>query len=170
MALADYLAAVDAFMVADKILVGADSPLDWQANRNLEGLCVKLPLEVGGEQLGQFLDVQVYNNNPTLRFHLSVIMEQAICRLDFDLHDAHANNYALSFDDIPGIVHGPHFHPWEINRRFVKSSTKPFYLSNAEPFTESRQFDSSLRWFCGRTRIALPPGHTIHHPGRSKLL
>ena len=114
--------------------------------------------------------MQAYNNDPSLRFHISVIVEQAVCRLDFELYEAHANSMALAFDDIPALVKGPHFHPWEMNRRFVTSQTKPFRLRNAEPFTESRQFDSSLRWFCGRTRITLPPGHTIQFPGKTRLI
>ena len=168
--LADYLAAVDLFMAADKIPVGADLDLSWQPTRDKEGLCVKLPLEVGGELHGQFLEIQSYNNNPTLRFHISIVMEQAICRLDYDLYEAHANSEALAFDDIPGIVNGPHFHPWEMNRRFVTSPKKLFRLRNAEPYTASRQFDSSLRWFCSRTRIKLPPVHRIFIPIRDKLL
>lgn len=70
-------------MIMDKILIGGDAPLLWQPARDQEGLCVKLPLEVDGQQSGQSLYVQAFPNYYSLRFSIAILYEPAICRLDF---------------------------------------------------------------------------------------
>lgn len=84
--------AVDAFMAQPKTLIGAEEPR-WGTGRNRFEKKLKFPLEVDGEQLGRYLFITYYPDDPGLHFHIGIqFLEYVVCRLDFDVEDAHANN------------------------------------------------------------------------------
>jgi len=165
-----FIAAVDKFMSLDKRLVGADEIMSWQPGREPDTYFLKLPLEVDGEQMGQSLFVKAYPLHPTQRFSIGIIFEPTICRLDFWLEGIHSNGLTATSEGLSALINGSHYHPWEINKGCVESPNKLFKLQKAVPFTDARQFDSALRWFCGENKILLPPKHTIELPLRTRLI
>jgi hypothetical protein len=111
-----------------------------------------------------------YPNHPTLMFRIGIkFLDHMVCRLDFELDGAHANNFSSWDDGLPGLVKGPHWHSWEINRRLIKSIGSAFELHNATPFSISRQFDASLRWYCGERQIEIGR-HEIELPPKEMLI
>jgi len=167
---AEFIAAVDLFVNTDKYLIGADDHPSWSTGRDVDTLCLKLPLEVNGEIMGQFLDIQTRPQLASLNFSISLIFQSAICRLDYCLESTHSNPLGSSSEGLTSLINGPHYHSWEANKAYIGSKNKPFKLKRAVPFTNARMFDAALRWFCGENRIVLPPMHTIELPHRSRLI
>lgn len=165
-----FIAEVDKFMSTDKVLVGADENLSWPPGRDPDSHYLKLPLEVNGEQLGQSLFVVAFPQHPTLRFTIGITFTYTVCRLDFHLEAIHLNGLSATSDGLTPIIKGSHYHPWEKNKECVESPDKAFKLHKAVPFTDARQFDASLRWFCGENKILLPPFHEIVPPPKSRLI
>jgi hypothetical protein len=165
-----FLRTIDAFMAAEKHLVGAEAPMVWQPGGNAYEMVIKLPIEVGGEFMGANLQVTGYPRERALKYRLGIIFPPAICRLDYVTDETHSNTRAVATDGIPGLVRGPHYHSWPLNRRFVQRINKTSRLCNAEEFNGPRTFDAGLRWFCGETRIILPPRHQIELPTRTLLI
>lgn len=166
------MAAIDAFMGSTKIPIGVDVPQIWQPGRELGSgeYISKIPLEVNGEIGDQKLIITSCPNADSLTFSILVTFEPTICRLDFD-HVTHSNSHAIGTDDIEPIIHGPHYHPWDLNRRFFTHATKPIELHNAIPLGSSiHQFDAALRWFCDENKIILKHDHRIELPSRTSLL
>ena len=166
-----FIAAVDAFLLSDKRLIGADMLPRWAEGRDRGERRIKLPIEVNGELRGQSLVISAYPNHPTRRFHLSVVFEPAVCRVDFHEDVTHANPLMLPDDGLPRFVKGPHYHPWRRNRRFVRSDVHVARLRVAEPLGALAKvsFDSVFRWFCADNKIQLPDKLEIELPGREEL-
>lgn len=170
---ASLVAAIAAFMAAEKIPIGVDVPQVWQPGRELGSgeYTVKIPLEINGEIGDQKLIINSTPNAETLKFCVLISFEPAVCRLDYDEGDVHLNSHAIGEDSIDPLVQGPHYHPWELNQRFFTHSSKAIELHNAVPFEENiRQFDSALRWFCAKNKVILPHDHRIELPPKSMLL
>lgn len=165
----DFIAAVDAFLPLQKTLVGAHIRPVWRPGREPGEYKLLLPLEIDGEQRGQQLLLLAYPNNPTLMFKIGIqFLDHVICRLDFELEAVHGNNFSLWGDGLPYIVSGPHWHKWEINRSHVHSTGFPFKLPNAVPYSNSRQFDATLRFYCAERFIEIGK-HEIDLPPRDSL-
>lgn len=164
----EFLAEVDAFMAAPKILLGADRP-SWQPGRQHNELVIKLPLEVAGEQeAGNFLYVASEPNSPSLTFRIGILFrDRMMCRLDFE-EGIHPNTWGCPIEVLPPFVEGPHWHAWEINRHLVKSLVLYEKLRNARPFATIKRFDAALRWYCGERKIQLG-AHGIELPTRTRL-
>lgn len=164
--------AIDAFMSANKFLAGIDSPMNWQPGRELgsDEYIVKIPIEVNSEISGQKLIVNSYPNAETMKFSILISFEPAICRLDWDVGAIHINSHATNEENISPTIHGVHYHPWELNKRFFTHSSRSIKLHNAIEFDQGiQQFDSSLRWFCDKNRITLPHNHRIELPRNGDL-
>ena len=170
-ALTEFLTAVDAFMPPRKVLIGADGPHAWQPGRDEGELCLKLPLEIGGEQRGQYLWIRAYPEHPTLKFCIGILFGRPIvCRLDFNLEAVHGNNFAPPGLGLPSLVKGPHWHSWEINRPLFVSVSSYTKLKCAVPLDAGiRKFDPALRWYCGKRNIELNQ-HQIALPERRRLV
>ena len=68
------------------------------------------------------------------------------------------------------FLKGPNYHAWEMNRHLCKPAHFP-ELEVAQSLPgELREFDQTLRWFCGRVGIILPSDHMPELPRRSGLL
>ncbi|NDV88739.1 hypothetical protein GTW51_18735 [Aurantimonas aggregata] len=132
---------------------------------------VEFPLEYRGEgDKAARLVLVGFPSATELKFRISLCYNAAICRLDYT-DETHPNTRRLPNDGLPAIVKGPHFHSWELNRRFFKGAPVAQRLELAEKFTVAGGFDSLLRWFCSRTNIEQPPsGHYIALPTRDTLL
>ena len=166
----EFVTVVDRVIVAPKKLVGAERPR-WQAGRTQEEQRLKLPLEIDGEQRGQFLVIMAFPNyEPSPMFNIAFeCCDKVVCRLDFDLDSVHGNNLRPRPQSLPALVHGPHWHSWELNRGEVRSILVYDKMPYAEPFTEAQKFDAVLRWYCGKRNIALGR-HGLEFPMRSRLL
>jgi hypothetical protein len=168
--IADFVAAVDVFMATPKQLVGTDTRPVWQIGRQADQRKLVLPVEIEGEQRGQFLLLQAYPQHPTMKFSIGTMFaDLVVCRLDYCLEDTHANNFATALEKLPPIVVGPHWHSWEANRGLITSLTKPLKLHNALPFTFAKQFDAIFRWYCATRNIKLDK-HAISLPPRETLI
>jgi hypothetical protein len=170
--IADICAAIDAFMAAEKRIVGAHSLPTWAAGYNAHERQMKYPLEVGGEQHGAQLMVVGFPREPNLKFRLGILFPAMICRLDYT-DESHTNTLTGALSrSVPFMVHGPHYHSWPLNRRHFHGVTVPPKLLDAAPYNGSgRTFDAVLRWFCADTNIqALPPDHRIELPIRERLV
>jgi hypothetical protein len=166
----EFVAAVDAFMATRKTIVGADTALAWAPARDEGCLCIKLPLEINGEQHGQTLMVQSCPNSPFVpNFNIMAIWSTAVSRLDFD-GTSHGNKVPW-IRDVPAVIHGPHYHPWALNKRFVTNAREHQKLPIAVALPPNiQQFDAALRWFCADNNIDLPRGHRIELPPRTRLI
>jgi hypothetical protein len=171
MTVIEIVAAVDAFLAATKIVVGAGSPVSWADGYNPNEKVIYLPLEVEGELTGAKLMVVGFPAAKSLKFRLGILFPGAVCRLDYT-DETHSNTVAHPSENLPAIVEGPHYHSWRLNRRFCRGSALPTKLHNAQSFSiAARTFDSILRWFCADTNIeGLPPDHRIELPVRTTLL
>jgi hypothetical protein len=164
--------AIDAFMAAQKRIVGFDAPPRWGPGFNPYERVMKYPLEIGGEQSGPQLMVVCFPREPGVKFRLGILVPATlVCRLDFT-DEAHPNSAdAVRAGTVPPIVIGPHYHTWPLNRRFCRGAAGPARLHDAEPFAAAGSFDATLRWFCADTNIEpLPPGHLIGLPGLDLLV
>jgi len=170
-AAAEYLAALDRFMAAEKVIQGADLPFRWADGYSRHEKVVRFPLAVGGEIHGAHLMVVGFPDATDLKFRISVCFTGALSRLDFT-DEYHPNSLRMVDDGVPAAVNGPHYHSWGVNRRFFKSATSAVELKNAVRFEPAaRTFDGILRWYCKETRIVgLGPGHRIELPRRERLL
>jgi hypothetical protein len=133
-------AAVDAFMVAQKRILGHDSVPEWGPGFSPHEAVMKYPLEIEGELRGAQLMVVSFPRERNLKFRLGILFPAMICRLDYT-DETH----------------------WPLNRRFFRGVTVPQTLHDAVPYDQpGRTFDAILRWFCADTNIeSLPPGHLI---------
>ncbi len=162
----EFVEAVDTIIAAPKILVGADAPA-WQRGRDDDERRIKLPLEIDGEQGGAFLIVSAFPERPIPGFSIGIMcFDKVICRLDFEPDVAHGNP---PDEGLTPLVHGPHWHSWELNRLHVGPTRRFAKLRRAEPFTEAQKFDAALRWYCHRRNIEIG-AHGIELPRREKLL
>jgi hypothetical protein len=162
----EFIAAVDAFMLAQKTLAGVDTPLTWQRARDDDARRDKIPIQVNGEQHDQFLMIDSFPEHDSLKFCVGIMFsDYVVCRLDFDLDDVHGNNHA---PELPLLVIGPHWHSWELNRNTITLGHL-FHLSNALEFHDARQFDATLRWYCAQRNIVLG-AHAIELPLAERLL
>lgn len=163
--------AVDAFLRAQKSIHGAQEPYSWGPGYSQFERKTSFPIEVNGElHQAARLELIGFPSAAILKFRLTLCFNCAVCRLDYT-DETHVNAYATLADGIPRSITGPHFHSWELNRRFLRGASTAFELHNAEPFTMTVSFDSILRWFCQRTDITpLAGGHLIEPPPRDRLL
>lgn len=167
---ADIASAVERFLKTEKLAVGIESPIAWAPGFNEHEVEIRIPLEIDGEQTGSQLMVVAFPAAQSLKFRIGVLFPGAVCRLDFT-DETHVNSFAEKSEAIPGIVCGPHYHSWPLNRRFCKGTKLPTKLHNASVFSPiARTFDSVLRWFCSDVGIAgLPTTHRIELPTRDRL-
>lgn len=168
---ADLLAALDAFVAEPKAIIGATNAYTWGPGYSPHERQAEFPLLFRGESDKAARMVVVgFPDAGELKFRVSLCYNAAICRLDYT-DETHPNNRRMPTDDVPPYVKGPHFHSWELNRRFFKGAATVPRLELAEPFTVNSGFDSLLRWFCSRMNIEQPPnGHYIALPKRDTLL
>ncbi|HET7329402.1 hypothetical protein, partial [Dyella sp.] len=114
----DFVRAVDTFMAAQKFLVLGGVAPTWQSARDVDAQRLKLPLEVNGEQSGQYLLLDAFPEHHTLKFCIGIIfLDHVVDRLDYDLEASHANDFSAP---LPNLVHGPHWHAWGLNKSSVK--------------------------------------------------
>lgn len=168
---ADLLEALDAFVAEPKTILGAASAYTWGPGYSAHERKVEFPLLFRGESdKAARMEVVGFPGARELKFRISLCYNAAICRLDYT-DETHPNTRRLQTDNLPAKVQGPHFHSWELNRRFFKGAATVPRLELAEPFTVNGGFDSLLRWFCSRMTIEQPPnGHYISLPKRDTLL
>jgi hypothetical protein len=167
----ELIEAVEAFLRAQKSIQGAHESYTWGPGYNQFERKTSFPIEVNGElpQAARF-EIIAFPSATSLKFRLTLCFNCAVCRLDYT-DETHLNTYSTPADGIPYSVTGPHFHSWELNRRFLKGAATAMELHNAERFSMSASFDSILRWFCQRTNIdQLRGGHLIELPPRDRLL
>lgn len=165
---ADFVKAVDAFVAAPKTLVLGNTAPQWQPARDVYATRLKLPLEIEGEQRGQHLLIDAFPDHRPRVFCIGLLFaEHMVCRLDFDPPRVHSNGWHTA---LPSVVHGPHWHSWELNRPTVKNVGKFLELPYASEFTEAREFDAVLRWYCTERNILEIGAHGIEFPPPEKLL
>jgi hypothetical protein len=165
-------AAVDAFMAAQKRILGHDSVPEWGPGFSPHEAVMKYPLEIGGELRGAQLMVVRFPLERNLKFRLGILFPAMICRLDYT-DETHTNSIdGVLLRAVPYAVTGPHYHSWPLNRRFFRGVTVAQKLHDAVAYNESaRTFDAILRWFCADTNIqSLPPGHLISLPASELLI
>lgn len=165
----EFVAEVDAFLLARKTLAGIEVPGHWQPGRDNVWQRLRLPVEVDGTQEGhRALDIEFDPTSQNMVFTINLLCHACISRLDFDSTGGHTNNFLIEADNVSMIVSGSHFHRWAYNRRFADGSKRLITLNNAEAIPQTiHSFDSALRWFCDETNIELPHGHWIELPPRT---
>jgi hypothetical protein len=169
--IADIVDAVDAFMAAQKRIVGHETAPQWGQGFTPHEREMKYPI-VGGELRGAQLMIVGFPRERDLKFRLGILFPAMICRLDYT-DETHQNSVdGVIAGRVPAEVWGPHYHSWPLNRRFFRTLMKPIKLLDATPYVEpGRTFDAILRWFCTDTGIeSLPPGHRITLPEADRLL
>lgn len=79
---AEFVQYVDRLMVAEKLIVGIDQPQTWRDGRDEGCLRVKYPIEVEGEQRGEFLIIDAFPNESPVRYHVMVtVADRTVDRL-----------------------------------------------------------------------------------------
>jgi len=168
---ANLAAAIDAFMIAPKRIVGVDSPPTWRRGFTPHESEMKYPIEFAGEQVGHLM-IARFPKEQNLKFRLGILYGGMICRLDYT-DETHSNSLdGVTSGAVPPVVIGPHYHSWSLNRRFFRGVTTPPKLHDAAPYTGAgRTFDAILRWFCTDTVLkSLPANHRIELPPPETLL
>lgn len=169
---AENVARLDAFMAKPKRIVGFETQNEWLEGHTAGERRLVWPLEVDGEQLPRHsLHVIGFPRQGDDSFRLIITAPATICRLDFT-DEIHTNSYNLPEDGLPGLVRGPHYHSWSLNRRFFMEHDDPVRLSNAAPWDGGGQsFDAILRAFCDDNNIEpLPSLHHVELPRQDGLL
>ncbi len=171
----DMQQVIDEFLNSKKAILGADNHFEWVSGYSQYECKAKFPIILDGEsQQHARFELTGFTNSTELKFRLALCFGAIICRLDYT-DETHANILRLSEENLPSVVHGPHYHSWNINRRFFKG-VKPLQkpapkLENAEIFKMRGNFDSILRWFCAEVNIEpLSSAHLISLPSRDFLL
>lgn len=163
-----FVQAVDAYVATRKTLVFGNAPLVWQAARDTYARRLKLPIEIGGEQhSGQYLLIDAFPDRKPQEFIIMLLFnDHTICRLDFEPTSVHSNPLNAP---VPGLVRGPHWHSWHLNKTQVKIvSGKYFALPVATPISGPRNFDDALRFYCQQNNIELG-AHPIEFPHPEQL-
>jgi hypothetical protein len=170
-AIEDLVKAINAFVGAKKVILGADAAYTWGSGYSQFERRAIFPIGIEGESPEQArLEVVGFPQSQEVKFRLSLCWNAAICRLDFT-DETHTNTLRQHGDNIPYSVTGPHYHSWPLNKRFFQGAVSVVKLHNAEPFTMRANFDSVLRWFCHDVNIDQPSGrHMIGLPPRDRLL
>ena len=160
---------VDALLAAEKRLAGDG---EWQSDREGVKRFIRA-VEREGEITPLELVIKAYPRRPQPRFRLILNMGRAIWRVDFT-DEIHPNPRNLGRPDVdpPMIaIQGPHYHSWADNRRFATATSLPERLKNARILPENvRSYESTFRWFCGATNIALGMGDVPDLPKRDTLI
>jgi hypothetical protein len=160
----EFIKEVSSFFDAQKQLAGADMPLAWEPDTNPDERRIKIPISYQGQISGYNLEIKAYSGTGNLCFAILIVFHVCIARIDFDENDTHTNSFPLP-GNLPSIIHGPHFHRWSDNIRFVEDYGKLPHMKCAEALpVKIKTFDAALRWFCDETRIDLPHGHQIQMP------
>lgn len=160
---------VDAFMMANKALVGAnDSPL-WERGRDEGSQRLKLPISVDDEQRGESMIIDTFPDSDQLLFHIVIeVRGHAVSRLDFEPMGIHSNPLDVGNGKL--LVHGPHVHEWQANKRRFTGGSKPVKIPYATPLpSQLRQFDATLRWYCTMHNIYLG-AHSVNYPQKTRLI
>jgi hypothetical protein len=140
----DLLEALDSFVRLRKRLLGTDGPVSWVDGHNRFERRTVFPIELDGELLvGARLEVTSVQRGRG-QFRLSLCYNAAIARLDHT-DETHANTLKKDEVSVPSLVTGPHYHSWQLNRRFFRGLSKAPELGLAEPFASRGNFDSNLR-------------------------
>ena len=77
---ANLAAAIDAFMIAPKRIVGVDSPPTWRRGFTPHESEMKYPIEFAGEQVGHLM-IARFPKEQNLKFRLGILYGGMICRL-----------------------------------------------------------------------------------------
>jgi hypothetical protein len=162
-----FVKAVDAFVAVPKTLVLGNTPIVWQRARDDDALRLQLPLEVNGEQFGEQLTIDAFPDRRPRMFNLGLMFGvHMVDRLDFDPSSTHGNNWNSA---LPIVVAGPHWHSWELNRGTVRNVNKFIPLPYADTFSEAKEFDAVLRWYCQARNIQIG-AHGIDFPAPGRLI
>jgi hypothetical protein len=168
----EFVTEVDAFMNAEKRLVGIDTPQTFQEGRNnREGVfTLQLPIEINGEQSAKNnLMIKSYPNNATLKFCICLGHKWTVYRLDYDMDDVHPNPVCNMRDTFPPQINGPHYHPWQYNRERIVDVQGSIKLPIAFQLDiHIQRWDNAFRWFCDQTKIECN-NHAIQLPAPTRL-
>lgn len=160
---------VDALLAAEKRLTGEG---EWQSDREGVKRFIRA-IEREGEVTPLELVVKAYPRLPQPRFRIVLTIGRAIWRVDFtdELHTNPRNHGRLDIDPPMTAIQGPHYHSWADNRRFATATSLPERLRNARLLPDNvRSYESTLRWLCGATNIALGMGDVPDLPTRDTLI
>jgi hypothetical protein len=160
--------AIDDFVAADKTLVGDGH---WVCDPNENQCRLKYTIAVGGVPTSSTLEIIDYPYEEPRSFTITLNLPPCVWRLDFDPpHKTHTNDVP-DFHECPRLVRGPHFHPWRLNREFLKGRRPPEELPRALPLTcGAKSFQSALDWFCSETRITFARNQLPALPPRGRLI
>lgn len=169
---AAFISSIDAFMNAQKSIVGFNSAPTWMAGFGPTEETMKYPLAVNGQLTGAQLMIVRFPNERGVKFRLGILAPAMVSRLDFT-NETHGNSLvSVKAKVLPAFVTGPHYHSWKLNRQFFKSAGAPPKLHDAEELKiAALSFDAVLRWYCSDVNILpLPPSHAIDLSGIGKLI
>ncbi len=132
------------------------------------------PLAIDGVTIEMNLCVSFFPRFSTLEFHINLIYETTISRLDFSLGDRHRNHAVRRVKTPPGIelgwIYGPHHHRWEDNRMLAGPKRGPKELEFAVSVSNGMSFESAFRYFCGECKIIVAANQVPSPPLRDTLL
>lgn len=163
-----FIQEVDRLLSVRKDLVGGDRAA-WNPGREPNEVQIKLPLEVNGEQHGPGVVLTAFPSEAG-KFSISLVHHVAVARLDVTRFEAHSNPLDALGRRIKTLIHGSHFHRWELNKQYVEAFGKLQRLHMAEPYEGSEKFMAALRWFCGELKIIVPHDVNIELPPYGMLV
>jgi hypothetical protein len=168
-----YRERVDLLLSTDKTLALAGEP-EWQ-NGPYDGEVRWLaPLAIDGETINMSLCVSFFPRSPIMDFHVNLIYETTVSRLDFSEIDRHHNHVVKGIETPPDIqlgwIYGPHHHRWIDNRMLAYTNQGPKELEFAVSIPANLSFDSAFRRFCGDCKIIIAANQMPSLPTRDTLL
>lgn len=158
---------IDGLLAACKTIGGKP---DWQDTYNNEARLI-MPLAIDGVSCNADLKIISYPIDGHSKYRIMLCAPKCIWRVDYVTGEPHVNSFNRPIDLVEAYINGPHYHSWPDNRKFATHSSLPDRLENARILPAGLQsFDSTLRWFCGKTNIDQPPTGLIVLPSRTRLL
>jgi hypothetical protein len=159
---------IDDLLAAEKTIAGDP---DWRIGPYDGEDRLVMPLRIRGVSTGSDLMISAYPYLGNSKFRIMVCAEKCVWRIDHVFDEPHVNSFSRPSDLDEYSFNEPHYHAWSDNRRFCTHQSLPDRLYNARIMPpDVRSFDSSLRWFCGKTNIVQPPHGLIALPPRRRLL
>lgn len=132
------------------------------------------PLAIDGQVIDMKLCVDYYPTHSYIDFHINLIYEVTIERLDFSCVEKHRNHTVEKVAMPPSVrrgwISGPHHHRWCDNRMLAGYRSPPKELQFAVEVSESLSFDSAFRLFCGSCNVTIGANQTPNPPSRDTII
>ena len=160
-------AAIDAFLQAEKNLVGTPS---WEPILRSDQFRLVWPIALEGEIRGPHLLLRYAAAAPRLVLSIGVNVPPMVQRLDINAARGHNNGLKPPSGVPAGRIKGNNYHPWDLNRGLAGARRLPRVLRFAVPYHGPENPEAAFSWFCELSKIERQGAVLPQLPPRGTLL